>query len=100
MNKIVSLRSNIFYFKKKKEKKNELDTYLRQHEIIIVVEKTKYIHSDNGVIPQVCLEDMSFIIAQENFEELVGMLSTLGEIDESTIELNAKKAPKKATKKA
>lgn len=100
MNKIVNLRTNIYYTKKQKQKKNEPDEFLRQQEMIIVVEKTRYIHSENGIVPQPYLEDMSFTISQENYQEMLQMFSALGEIDESTIDLNAKKPAKKASKKA
>lgn len=88
MNKLISIRTNILYFKKKKEVINEADTMLRHHELMFVVEKAKYVQNENSeIVPIVDYEEFKFIISDENYAEMIDLLKKLYDIDESTIGL-------------
>jgi hypothetical protein len=88
MNKLISIRTNILYFKKKKETINEADTLLRHHELIFVVEKPKYIQNEKSeIVPTAGYEEFKFLISDENYSEMIDLLKKLYEIDESTIGL-------------
>lgn len=88
MDKLISIRTNILYFKKKKETINEEDTLLRHHELIFVVEKAKYSLKDTSEIIQTPdYSEFKFLVSEENFAEMIDMLKKLYDIDESTIGL-------------
>jgi hypothetical protein len=97
MNKLISIRTNILYFKKKKETINEADTMLRHHELIFVTEKAKYSLKDNTEIVQSPdYEEFKFLVSEENFAEMIDMLKKLYDIDESTIGLVKQEEPQTA----
>ena len=95
MDKLVSIRTNILYFKKKKESINEADTMLRHHELIFVVEKAKYsIKDTSGLIQTPDYSEFKFIVSEENFAEMIDMLKKLYVIDESTIGISKEEVVK------
>jgi hypothetical protein len=88
MDKLISIRTNVLYFKKKKETINEEDKMLRHHELIFVVEKAKYQLKDKKEIIEIPdYDEFKFIISEENFAEMIDLLKKIYNIDESTIGL-------------
>lgn len=84
MNTIVSVRTNILYQKQKNE--NQEIEYKRHQELIFLVEKPTYRFSQNcEIIRDRALEELRFVVSQNNFDTLIKMLEELKNAEETDL---------------
>ena len=84
MNTIVSVRTNILYQKQKNE--NQEDVFKRHQELIFLVEKPTYRFSGQGeIIRDRALEELRFVVSQNNFDTLIKMLEELKNAEETDL---------------
>lgn len=80
MNTLVSVRTNIFYVKKK-------DEYIRFKELIFMVDKPTYRYSNEGeTIRERGLDEFRLNVSDNTFEELIKILVQLRGLEESGLE--------------
>ena len=86
MNSLVSVRTNLMYAKKKKKDAKDQDEYVRQQELIFLIEKPTYKYSNEGeVIREKSLEEMRFSLPVEGIEQLIKLLTQLKDIKEEDL---------------
>lgn len=84
MNTLLSIRTNILYSKKAKKNKTDADEFTRHQELIFLVDKPKYSHTNSGeIIRERAVEELRFNVSSESFEQLIEHLIKLKDIDES-----------------
>lgn len=76
MNRLVSIRTNIYYSKEGEGK------YNRHQEIILLVDKPKYSYSNEGeVVRERGLEELRFTVSDNEFQQLIELLGKLKDIE-------------------
>jgi hypothetical protein len=86
MNSLVSVRTNLMYAKKKKKDAKDQDEYVRQQELIFLIEKPTYKYSNEGeVIREKSLEEMRFSLPVEGIEQLIKLLTRLKDLNEEDL---------------
>jgi hypothetical protein len=86
MNTLLSVRTNILYSKKDKKKQEDADEFLKHHELIFLVDKPKYIHTNGGeIIRERAVDEVRFFVSEKSFETLIELLTKLKDIDESEL---------------
>ena len=75
MNRLLSINSNVFYYKIE-------DEFVKMLELVFIIDKAKYIHSADNTIPinERQLEDFRFIISHENYDKMIDLLKEYKEI--------------------
>lgn len=80
MNTITAVRTNIFHTKDK----NGL--FKKHHELIFLIDKPSYRYSTEGeVIRERCLDEMRFSVSQDNFQNLIDLLTKIKDAEESDL---------------
>jgi hypothetical protein len=86
MNTLLSVRTNILYSKKDKKKKEDADEFLKHHELIFLVDKPTYIHTNSGeIVRQRAVDEVRFMVSEKAFDTLIELLTKLKDIDESEL---------------
>ena len=86
MNKLLSIRTNIFYSKKEKKSKKDPDEFVKYNELIFLVDKPKYTKTNSGEsVREKAIEDLRLTISADAFDELIKLLIKLKDIDESEL---------------
>ena len=83
MNHLLQIRSNVLYNKLRNNKESE-DQYQKFHELIFLVDKPSYIQGDdseNKVILIRGVEELRFIVDQENIQALIDVLQLIADND-------------------
>lgn len=79
MSELIQVRTNIFYTKKDNK-------YIRQQEMIFLVRKVEYkMSNDQDVIRENRLEKFSFVIEQNNIDNLIKLLENLKNANEENL---------------
>ena len=86
MNTLIQIRTNIYYAKKDKKNKKEKDEFVRHNEIILLVDKAKYTHTNSGeIVRERGVEELRFSVSKENLEVLIETLSRFKDVDETEL---------------
>ena len=86
MNTLVSVRTNIFYAKKKKQDEKAEDEFVRNQELIFLVDKPTYRYSNEGeIIRERGLDEVRFTVSDKAFEQLIKLLEKLKDVDETEL---------------
>jgi hypothetical protein len=86
MNTLISVRTNIVYIKKKKKGEKSADEFIRNQELIFLVDKPNYRYSNEGqIIRERGLDELRFTISDKAFEQLIKMLETMKDVDENEL---------------
>ena len=86
MNQLLSVRTNIFYAKKKKQNEKAEDEFVRHQELIFLVDKPVYRCSNEGeIIRERGLDEVRFTVSDKAFETLIELLEKLKDADESEL---------------
>ena len=86
MNTLISVRTNIFYAKKKKKDENSEDEFVRHQELIFLVDKPTYHYSNEGeIVRERGIDEVRFVVSDNAFEQLIKHLDKLKNIDESEL---------------
>jgi len=80
MNKLIQIRTNIYY------EKNEKDEFIRHNEIILLVDKAKYTHTNSGeIVRERGVDELRFSVSKENLEALIETLTRFKDVDETDL---------------
>lgn len=73
MNTLVSVRTNIFYAKKKNQDGKSEDEFVRHQELIFLVDKPTYRYSNEGEIirERGLVDEVRFTVSDKGFEALI-----------------------------
>jgi hypothetical protein len=86
MNQLISIRTNIFYSKEQKAKKDDKDLFKKQQELVFLVDKPTYRYSNEGeVIRERGLEEFRFCVSEKAFAQVIDLLTKLKDADESDL---------------
>ena len=86
MNQLVSVRTNIFYAKQKKQDEKAEDVFERHNELIFLVDKPNYRYLNEGeIIRERGLDEVRFTLSDKAFEKLIELLEKLKDVDESEL---------------
>jgi hypothetical protein len=86
MNTLIQVRTNIIYTKKEKKDKKEKDVFIRFNEIVLLVDKPKYSHTNSGeIVRERAVDELRFTVSEEGLDALIKLLSTYKEIDEKDL---------------
>ena len=80
MNSLISIRTNIFYTK------NTEEEYVRQQEIVLLIDKPKYKYSNEGeVLRERGIEELRFVVTDDSMGQLIDALSAIRGVDEKDL---------------
>ena len=83
MNTLIQIRTNIYYSKKDKKDKKEKDEFIRHNEIILLVDKAKYTHTNSGeIVRERDVSELRFSVSKESLEALIETLTRFKDVDE------------------
>ena len=83
MNTLIQIRTNIYYAKKDKKDKKEKDEFIRHNEIILLVDKAKYTHTNSGeIIRERGVDELRFSVSKENLDALIETLTRFKDVEE------------------
>jgi len=83
MNTLIQIRTNVFYTKKTKKTKTSKDEFIRLNEIVLLVDKAKYTHTNSGeIVRERGVDELRFVVNAENLDALIENLKRLKDIDE------------------
>lgn len=86
MNTLIQIRTNIYYAKKDKKDKKEKDEFIRHNEIILLVDKAKYTHTNSGeIVRERGVDELRFSVSKENLEALIETLTRFKDVDETDL---------------
>ena len=86
MNTLIQIRTNIYYSKKDKKDKKEKDEFIRHNEIILLVDKAKYTHTNSGeIVRERDVDELRFSVTKESLEALIETLTRFKDIDETDL---------------
>jgi len=86
MNTLIQIRTNIYYAKKEKKDKKEKDEFIRHNEIILLVDKAKYTHTNSGeIIRERGVDELRFSVSKESLEALIETLVRFKDVDETDL---------------
>ena len=86
MNTLLSIRTNILYAKKDKKNKADADEFVKNHELIFLVDKPKYQQTNSGeIIRERAVEELRFMVSEKSFETLIELLVKIKDSDESEL---------------
>lgn len=86
MNTLLSIRTNILYAKKNKKSKEDVDEFVKHHELIFLVDKPKYTQTNGGeIVRERAVDELRFIVSEKVFDTLIDHLVKLKDIDESEL---------------
>ena len=86
MNTLLSIRTNIIYSKKDKKRKEDVDEFVKHHELIFLVDKAKYTQTNGGdIIRERAVDELRFTVPEKAFDTLIEYLVKLKDIDESEL---------------
>lgn len=84
MNTLLSIRTNILYAKKPKKIKEDADEFVKHFELIFLVDKPKYTHTNSGeIVRERAVEELRFNVSEKAFESLMENLEIIKNSDES-----------------
>lgn len=76
MEQLISVRTNVFYYKKGND-------FLKHHEVILLLDSPNYVRSNEGeVIRERGIVEQRFIIANDNIDKLIAHLESIKDIEE------------------
>ena len=83
MNTLLSIRTNIIYYKKDKINKEDADEFVKHHELIFLVDKPKYTQTNGGeIIRERAVDELRFTVSEKAFDLLIETLVKMKYIDE------------------
>lgn len=86
MNTLMSIRTNLFYTKKSKINKEDKDEFIKQHELIFLVDKPKYSRTNAGeIVRERDIEELRFCVSNEQFDKVIELLKTLKDCNEDDL---------------
>lgn len=86
MNKLVRVAANIFYTRLPKAKKRDQDRFAKHYTFILTVEGTQTVlDPELGYIQKPQLKEIEFVIADNNFDEMISHFQTIRKLDETDI---------------
>ena len=86
MNTLIQIRTNIYYSKKDKKDKKEKDEFIRHNEIILLVDKAKYTHTNSGeIVRERDVNELRFSVTKESLEALIETLTRFKDVDETDL---------------
>jgi len=86
MNTLLSIRTNLLYAKKEKKNKEDVDEFIKHHELIFLVDKPKYQQTNSGeIIRERAIEELRFTVSENAFDQLIKILVRLKDVDESEL---------------
>ena len=86
MNTLIQIRTNIYYSKKDKKDKKEKDEFIRHNEIILLVDKAKYTHTNSGeIVRERDVDELRFSVTKESIEALIETLTRFKDVDETDL---------------
>ena len=86
MNTLIQIRTNIYYSKKDKKDKKEKDEYIRFNELILLVDKAKYTHTNSGeIVRERGVDELRFSVSRDSLEALITMLTKFKDVDETDL---------------
>jgi hypothetical protein len=86
MNTLIQIRTNIYYSKKDKKDKKEKDEFIRHNEIILLVDKAKYTHTNSGeIVRERDVEELRFTVSRDSLEALIATLTKYKDVDETDL---------------
>ena len=75
MNSLVSVRSNTFYHK---EKKDEKEVFTKHHEVVLLIDNPKYTCSNEGeVLRERSIEQLRFTVSDDGVDQLIKYLEAI-----------------------
>lgn len=79
MESLLAIRSNIFYTK-------EDDNFIKNHEIILLVDKAKYTQTNGGqIVRERAVDELRFSISNESIDTMINHLEALKTIEEKDL---------------
>lgn len=79
MKQLLSVRTNIFYFKKD-------DDFKRQQELIFLVDEPSYTYSNEGeIIRERGISEVRFTVSETNFDTLIKLLTEFKNAEEEEL---------------
>lgn len=86
MNTLISVRTNILYYKKEKKAKEDADEFVKHHELIFLVDKPKYTQTNSGeIVRERAVEELRLTVSEMHFDELIKVFVKLKDIDETEL---------------
>lgn len=86
MNTLIQIRTNVYYAKKDKKVKTEKDVFVRFNEIVLLVDKAQYTHTNSGeIVRERAVDELRFTVSKENLEVLIKTLEKFKDIDETEL---------------
>jgi hypothetical protein len=86
MNTLLSIRANILYSKKDKIKKEDIDEFVKYYEIIFLVDKPKYKHTNSSeIIRERTVDEHRFTVSEKALDSMIEHLIKFKDINESEL---------------
>lgn len=84
MNTLLSIRSNVVYGKKTKEKPEDADEFIKLTEIIFLVDRPKYQQTNGGeIIRERAVEELRFTVSEKAYDVMLAHLVSIQKLDGS-----------------